>query len=424
MLSNILCCAPPVSCGQPCGMSLECGHACIRKCHSGPCAEAKSRCTQLCGRCVNTCGHPCQAKCHPATPECPKCSYEEEIRCECGYLKQRMSCAQYLKRLEKHIAEGGDRRYLLTCSSDCIFEQRLNALKSIGGGVGHVSGVTLKKIVLYSVRLWNIAIKNIDAVKSIEASFTEFIKSKENTLLLPPMLREKRAIVHELSLFYHLHCEAIDEEPKRTCFLSKTMNSSVPPVTLSAAVYRDDNNPSIFAEHAMSSGVEMMKRVIQFEGDKLNEITVHHALKSVMGTFVVMQAQGAFMGVSPAMPSTFAKFFAVFPSSVERQHGFAALRKNGCPVLYHLFGEAPPPKRFIWEPDRASAVPVVAAPLPPRWHTDPTAGEGPAAAASSSPLSGQSWSAFIAPKRENAKDKKRKEKEQMPTNNMFSALKK
>jgi hypothetical protein len=330
---------------------------------------------------------------------------------------------QYLNRLQKHLAAGGDRRYLLDCTSDCIFEQRLNALKSISGGGSHsvASSGSPKRSVLYSIRLWNIAIKNIDAVKSIESSFAEFIKSKENTLLLPPMPKEKRAIVHELSLFYHLHCEAIDEEPKRTCFLSKTMSSSVPPLTLSAAIYRDENDPNAIVEHVLSSMDEMSKRVIQFEGDKLNEITVHHALKAVMGTFVVTQAQGAFLGApsSPAQSSTINKFFAVFMSSAERQQGFAVLRKNGCPVLYHLFGEAPPPKRFIWEPDRAASVPTLAMPPDLRHrHTDPV----PSAAASSSSHGATSWSAMIAPKRESAKEKKQQEKQQVATSNMFSAL--
>ena len=431
IMSNILCCAPPVSCGQQCGRPLECGHLCHRKCHAGPCiVDPKARCGQHCGKIISACDHPCQAKCHPGT-ECPKCTFQAELTCPCGHLRQKLPCSQYLNRLAKHCKDGGDARFLLECTSDCIFEQRLNALKSINSGSASSShaqsggGGMNSKRVLYSIRLWNIALKNIDAVKNIEGSFADFIKSRENTQMLPPMLREKRAIVHELALFYHLHCEAVDEEPNRTCFISKTMYSAVPPVLLSAAVYRDDNDPSAFVERALASMDEMSRRVIQFEGDKLNEITVHHALKTVMGTFVVVPAQGAFLGSGQS--STVNKFFAVFPSQVERQHGYAVLRKHGCPVLYHMFGEAPPPKRFIWEPDRVGPTDAfIPGSVQRDYHADPMG--APAAAASSAPraatAAGSSWSALLAPKKESAKERKINEKQHVETSNMFSVLKK
>jgi len=72
-------------CNMPCGVRLECGHACDKQCH--PSNHLKGACTKMCfNRCPNE--HQCQRSCH-FPRDCPKCVIKMTKKVpQCGHDQQ------------------------------------------------------------------------------------------------------------------------------------------------------------------------------------------------------------------------------------------------------------------------------------------------------------------------------------------------
>ncbi len=78
---------PDGGCDAPCLATLDCGHACPRRCHPYPHSEVL--CFLACER-VYECGHKCKKRCHEPCGACP----EAVVRAlDCGH-SARMVCSQ------------------------------------------------------------------------------------------------------------------------------------------------------------------------------------------------------------------------------------------------------------------------------------------------------------------------------------------
>lgn len=82
--------SPEGGCNRKCVSRLNCGHACINKCHSEPLHDAV-RCLERCQRtkkgcdhaCPKFCGDPCDSKCRIQMPN---------IALPCGHVEKRLAC--------------------------------------------------------------------------------------------------------------------------------------------------------------------------------------------------------------------------------------------------------------------------------------------------------------------------------------------
>mmetsp|Transcript_39603 Transcript_39603/g.70820 ORF Transcript_39603/g.70820 Transcript_39603/m.70820 type:complete len:373 (+) Transcript_39603:3-1121(+) len=81
-----------ISCGQPCGKQLPCGHGCAAQCHAGDCKP----CSRPCGARRVHCSHACQADCHPGTPcEDVPCRSKVKQSCPCGRRVEEKTCGAF-----------------------------------------------------------------------------------------------------------------------------------------------------------------------------------------------------------------------------------------------------------------------------------------------------------------------------------------
>ena len=81
--------SPEGGCKEPCGMYLDCGHACKLLCHP----ESRHRiipCRELCTRAHRACGHACQKRC---SDPCGKCTVPiENVQLSCGHELKSIEC--------------------------------------------------------------------------------------------------------------------------------------------------------------------------------------------------------------------------------------------------------------------------------------------------------------------------------------------
>eukprot|EP01062_Namystynia_karyoxenos_P040210 TRINITY_DN29338_c0_g3_i1.p1 TRINITY_DN29338_c0_g3~~TRINITY_DN29338_c0_g3_i1.p1 ORF type:complete len:870 (+),score=266.91 TRINITY_DN29338_c0_g3_i1:89-2611(+) len=66
--------------------------------------------------------------------------------------------------------------------------------------------------------------------------------------MLPPMVAQKRRVVHELCIQWQVVCRSLDKEPKRSCMLIRTGGSRPPPVPLSEAAPTSRRPEDVAAE--------------------------------------------------------------------------------------------------------------------------------------------------------------------------------
>lgn len=416
----VMCSASGVSCGQPCAKPIAvCGHPCPRKCHDGDCAD-KKRCVQKCGQALD-CGHPCQQKCHAGRP-CGTCSSTVDVPCACGIRTQPVVCPRFIEM--KAACEDGQQP-TVPCSNECTHEQRLAALSSIGGGARPVGGAASKTY--YSIRLWQSAQKSIDHIIQTEKHLANFVRSQEKQTCLPPMQRERRALVHELAVYYQVKSEAVDREPNRTCQLSRTPLTHLPSQFLGDCVYDAANSPVSLVQNILSSSDMASKLVIVFEGppEHMTEHTVLSVLKVQVGKFVVVAPENmslAFPNGKVPTPAQACRngetiaYLAVFAKGTEAANAFAQTRKNGCPVTFHWFREAPPPMNFT-DPNAVQAryfIDVATTTV----HAAPSAGPG---GASGKPRPGSgSWANMV--RKETSRQKDQRKPVEVDTGNKFAAL--
>lgn len=365
-LGNILCSAEFATCTEVCGREVGCGHVCSRMCHGGLCVTDQKPCQQPCGKQL-PCGHGCPTPCHQPTTNCGRCAAVVELTCECGVQNIKLPCGMYLKRLSEHRSgPNGDKPFQLTCNDDCLYESRLSVLKARAAKPADSLGK-----VIYSPRLWVAAKESLESVRSVEQRLLEFLRSRDPSVMLPPMQREKRALVHELAHYFHMQSESHDQEPNRTVYLTKTIRSAIPNPLLSDAVQKASNDPSIYIASVLRRPEDAQKRVIVFEGSKISTITVSHCLSFCAGDFVALEpaddqlleprrikaikkaGSGSVTGDAEELHTVYAVFL---PHRVKA--AYEVLRQRGCTSLFHLIGFPYPPKQFAWEPTRPE--PVVA----------------------------------------------------------------
>lgn len=75
-------------CNKPCGMRLDCGHACPRDCHPDDEQHRIEQCRQACTKLL-PCGHECANLC---SQRCTDCKQRVLVQLPCGHQCQ-MSCA-------------------------------------------------------------------------------------------------------------------------------------------------------------------------------------------------------------------------------------------------------------------------------------------------------------------------------------------
>lgn len=403
---------------------MSCGHLCNRACHHGDCAVEVERkgCGQPCGKVLPGCGHNCLQKCHP-TGNCGRCTNEVEVQCECGNLRQNYSCAKFMKEREKNE----DRRVVLPCNLDCTHKARLGVLAALHSGAAGTSNPPQHnsnnatasqgpRVILYSTKLWTVAKSTPDVIRSVENHLIDFVKGSAESLVLPAMEKDKRAVVHEMAYYFHVHTESMDHEPNRTIYLTKTLSSQIPDPLLSEVMKKHDAryDSVMFARRVLMDPDDAKRRVIVFRGAHLAEATVNRTLRAFAGLFVLVHQDDA-----PDLPylnhelvtnhpdEGTVVFFAVFQQH-EIKQAYASVRKTGCPVMYHLLGHAPPPRNFIWEPSRdgeTAADPVPAA----------------AGASSRRAAGGGTWSSLVQ-SRETSRAKKTSEQGRVDVKNMFDLL--
>ena len=91
-LFNTPCHVGSISCGQPCGKPLPCGHSCSSQCHAGECKP----CSSPCGARRVHCSHTCQADCHPGSQcEDTPCKWKIKQACPCGRRVEERLCGAF-----------------------------------------------------------------------------------------------------------------------------------------------------------------------------------------------------------------------------------------------------------------------------------------------------------------------------------------
>ncbi|CAG8606811.1 5714_t:CDS:2 [Ambispora leptoticha] len=235
-IKNVPCHKSNVSCGRICDRIAPCGgHRCKRTCHSGDCLTNEQgvtrKCTQPCGKPRNLCGHPCTAACH-APARCPEdipCQQKVTLTCKCGNLKQEVTCFMS----SQNSIENKNR--VLQCTDYCaMLERNRRVAQALEIETGENS--SLKYVPKYSEELLKYYTAHKDWAKNIEFQINDFMKSDKQTLDLKPMKAPHRQFIHDLCAIYRLHSESFDEEPYRSVYIKKKIDSIMPPYTLAQVV--------------------------------------------------------------------------------------------------------------------------------------------------------------------------------------------
>eukprot|EP00760_Papus_ankaliazontas_P008562 PhM_4_TR13888/c1_g2_i1/m.56520/K12236/NFX1; transcriptional repressor NF-X1 len=370
VLKNVPCHAVNITCGKQCGHELSCGHTCSRGCHVGPCINASTpSCTQICGKGL-PCGHTCAIKCHAkrTNPKCPPCTENVKLACPCGVNVEEISCRKYNEFKE------ADAVPVKECDEKCEHHKRLNALGS-RAGVGHHEGPSLADALgvgggreafgtgslgglattggpyshptatgqpfLFSVKLWETALADIDSVRYVERQLCDFVDSREPQHLLPKMNAERRGLVHELALYYGIQTVSLAGPPDRKSIdLSRTVATHMPSLLLSAAVKHRKLDPRTFLKDEVAESTD---RVLIFENCDTEGMFpgILHALRQFIGLFVLV--------LHPGTSTT----RAVFTDTHALHSAYGMLRRSGqLPMSFHYLNQAPPPRHH--DPTAAS----------------------------------------------------------------------
>eukprot|EP00929_Paragymnodinium_shiwhaense_P030827 TRINITY_DN17398_c0_g1_i2.p1 TRINITY_DN17398_c0_g1~~TRINITY_DN17398_c0_g1_i2.p1 ORF type:complete len:1170 (-),score=215.73 TRINITY_DN17398_c0_g1_i2:85-3594(-) len=115
-----------ISCGETCKKALPCGHDCAATCHTGDCPP----CSNACGKPRGCCEHPCEAACHPEAP-CPDEPCRRKVRqsCACGLRLENKLCGAYSKAASKASAQAS-----IKCAGICDRSTRSSGAPPSTGG--------------------------------------------------------------------------------------------------------------------------------------------------------------------------------------------------------------------------------------------------------------------------------------------------
>ena len=266
---------------------------------------------------------------------------------------------------------------ILECDNDCYYENRLQILAERG------KFYTGPRRVVYSL-----ALHEADYLETtrLEKKIETFLASKDDTLLLPAMKADKRAIVHELAQYYNLKTHSVDEEPNRSVNLTKTFDTSTPTPLLSTAIYssRTDENPKKLIEMTLCYPREVRLRVLAFAGTDISIRKVGTLLAKQHGRFVAVASVETPELVGDKILDAVLDLvepnviFAIFLSQKDLENAFHNLRAMGkCGCFF---------QRINVNDDEEGDEEAYEAPQPPQAQQK--------AAASSKPATGVSWSDF------------------------------
>lgn len=189
------------------------------------------------------------AACHfpsacPTDTPCPKLI---PVHCACGHLSQNARCGACDEKPE------GNEGRLLKCTDACAVAKR-NA--QLAEALGVEQRETKTKEVEYPPELLAYYGANSAWAQLIEQQLVEFVKSDKPSLHLPVMKRPQREFVrpnftrllfmeptfllppqvHNLTDYFDLRSESLDEEPRRSVVCHRTSTTGVPTPTLADAL--------------------------------------------------------------------------------------------------------------------------------------------------------------------------------------------
>lgn len=241
-------------CEKKCGRLRRCGvHQCNRTCHSGICEEEEfpeddPSCGQECGLKMD-CGHACKQRCHPESDcDSSKCQRKTYVTCPCDRRQKLVRC--YRKRKIGY----------LVCDDQCVvaarnerFRQALDIGNNIDKADYRIAPAVLEK--LSNLRQAD------DFVKALESTLRAFVggrrimKAKGRSTLFDQigesklevgqsMSKDKITIIKELAPFYGLKVEVTGTMNYRFTALIKTGQSRAPPFQLSNELRLWRENPN------------------------------------------------------------------------------------------------------------------------------------------------------------------------------------
>lgn len=124
--------AKALSCGRPCGRSLNCGnHKCMLECHNVSDVHNEDQ-DENCEDCIENCSiqrplgctHTCpRQNCHK--PPCKKCIVPMKSKCFCGLIDIHYRCCDFYKRDIDFIALKELKDKKLSCGNRCIKNVRI-----------------------------------------------------------------------------------------------------------------------------------------------------------------------------------------------------------------------------------------------------------------------------------------------------------
>jgi transcriptional repressor NF-X1 len=264
-LKNVPCYRESPRCGRPCEKQLSCGkHFCLKSCHNGPCISEDESCSQTCGGARGSCGHPCQQKCHDgACPENERCIARIKATCKCGQNTMEIPC--------NATSESSGSKKDLECNDFCakvlrnrrlamafdIKRDDLNTPSSPSlSATSNLESKSLSSDDLgyYDDSLREFYIENAVWCKYMENSMIEFVQDTEKkSFHCKPMRSEYRRFVHRYAVHFNVATEAIDQEPKRSVIMRKTLGPCrIPPILLSRAA----RNPTLNRAPTTVQGIE------------------------------------------------------------------------------------------------------------------------------------------------------------------------
>jgi hypothetical protein len=117
--------SPEAGCGRLCEMQLQCGHACIAKCHSDMLHNAvycMKPCTKLKKGCEHLCEKPCGAQCDS---QCLVVIRGVQVKLGCGHTRTDLACYEHqkpylvvCKEPTKRVVPGCDHEVTIPCYID------------------------------------------------------------------------------------------------------------------------------------------------------------------------------------------------------------------------------------------------------------------------------------------------------------------
>ncbi|SCU90862.1 LAMI_0E03884g1_1 [Lachancea mirantina] len=248
-----LCFQDDVSCGMPCGKTLQnCHHKCQKTCHVSQACQTV--CQQVCRKSRYSCNHTCAARCHGLS-KCPDIPCKQMVTqtCTCQRLRRVLPCGATESSSSAGEAE-------IPCTEDCeVARRHLELMEAFGvrktetglSSVGAISNLVGKVntyeelLIPFSELTLSVYGKHPEWCTQIERALSGLMSNKAKlSLHFKPMPAPKRSFIHELAKAYGLYSESQDKDPKRSVYVKKTHISCEPSISLEEAfpLYEKFNN--------------------------------------------------------------------------------------------------------------------------------------------------------------------------------------